>query len=63
MYTFDLTKALGELELSLYRDGYTSEVIIMAKRISAFGYGDEVEGLFVMYDEAIYHEQECEFDY
>ena len=62
MTTIDLMKALGELELMVYRDGYTSEVVSLGKYITALGFGYEVEGVFCMYDEAMYHEQECEFD-
>lgn len=62
MNTIDLMKVLGELELMLYSDGYTSEVVSLGKYITALGYGTEVEGVFCMYDEAIYNEQECEFD-
>ena len=62
MTTIDLMKALGELEERLYRDGYTSEVVSLGKYITALGFGYEVEGVFCMYDEAMYHEQECEFD-
>ena len=62
MLSIDLMKALGELEERVYRDGYTSEVVSLGKYITALGYGLEVEGVFCMYDEAMYHEQECEFD-
>jgi hypothetical protein len=62
MTTIDLMKVLNELELMVYRDGYTSEVVSLGKYISALGFGYEVEGVFCMYDEAMYHEQECEFD-
>ena len=62
MTTIDLMKVLNELELMVYRDGYTSEVVSLGKYITALGFGYEVEGVFCMYDEAIYHEQECEFD-
>jgi hypothetical protein len=62
MLSIDLMKALGELEERVYRDGYTSEVVSLGKYITALGYGLEVEGVFCMYDEAIYNEQECEFD-
>jgi hypothetical protein len=62
MLSIDLMKALGELEERVYRDGYTTEVVSLGKYITALGYGLEVEGVFCMYDEAIYHEQECEFD-
>ena len=62
MLSIDLMKALGDLEERLYRDGYTTEVVSLGKYITALGYGLEVEGVFCMYDEAIYHEQECEFD-
>lgn len=62
MLSIDLMKALGELELMVYRDGYTTEVVSLGKYITALGYGLEVEGVFCMYDEAMYHEQECEFD-
>lgn len=62
MTTIDLMKVLGELELMVYRDGYTSEVVSLGKYITALGFGYEVEGVFCMYDEAMYHEQECEFD-
>ena len=62
MLSIDLMKALGELEERVYRDGYTTEVVSLGKYITALGYGTEVEGVFCMYDEAIYHEQECEFD-
>jgi hypothetical protein len=62
MLSIDLMKALGELEERVYRDGYTTEVVSLGKYITALGYGLEVESVFCMYDEAIYHEQECEFD-
>jgi predicted enzyme involved in methoxymalonyl-ACP biosynthesis len=62
MNTIDLMKALNELELMVYKDGYTSEVVSLGKYISALGFGYEVEGVFCMYDEAMYHGQECEFD-
>ena len=62
MLSIDLMKALGELEERIYRDGYTSEVVSLGKYITALGFGYEVEGVFCMYDEAMYHEQECEFD-
>ena len=62
MLSIDLMKALGELEERVYRDGITTEVVSLGKNITALGYGTEVEGVFCMYDEAIYHEQECEFD-
>jgi hypothetical protein len=62
MLSIDLMKSLGELEERVYRDGYTTEVVSLGKYITALGYGLEVEGVFCMYDEAIYHEQECEFD-
>ena len=62
MLSIDLMKVLGELEERLYRDGYTTEVVSLGKYITALGFGYEVEGVFCMYDEAIYNEQECEFD-
>jgi hypothetical protein len=62
MRTIDLMKVLGELEERIYRDGYTTEVVNLGKYITALGFGTEVEGVFCMYDEAMYHEQECEFD-
>jgi hypothetical protein len=62
MLSIDLMKALGELEERVYRDGYTTEVVSLGKYITALGYGLEVEGVCCMYDEAMYHEQECEFD-
>ena len=62
MLSIDLMKVLGELELMLYSDGYTSKVVSLGKYLTALGFGDEVEGMFCMYDEAIYHNQECEFD-
>ena len=62
MNTIDLMKVLNELELMVYKDGYTSEVFKLASKLSAFGFGTEVEGVFCMYDEAIYNQQECEFD-
>ena len=49
MNTIDLMKVLGELELMLYSDGYTSEVVSLGKYITALGYGTEVEGVFCMY--------------
>ena len=62
MNTIFLTRVLNELELMLYSDGYTSKVVNLGKYLTALGFGDEVEGMFCMYDEAIYNEQECEFD-
>jgi hypothetical protein len=62
MLSIDLMKSLNELEERVYRDGYTAEVVSLGKYITALGYGLEVEGVFCMYDEAMYHEQECEFD-
>lgn len=62
MLSIDLMKVLGELELMLYSDGYTSKVVSLGKYLTVLGYGTEVEGVFCMYDEAMYHEQECEFD-
>jgi hypothetical protein len=62
MLSIDLMKVLGELEERVYRDGYTTEVVSLGKYITALGYGTEVECVFCMYDEAMYHEQECEFD-
>lgn len=62
MNTIDLMKVLNELELMVYRDGYTSEVVSLGKYITALGYFYEVEAVFCMYDEAMYHGQECEFD-
>jgi hypothetical protein len=62
MLSIDLMKSLNELENRLYSDGYTSEVVSLGKYITALGFGTEVEGVFCMYDEAMYHEQECEFD-
>jgi hypothetical protein len=62
MLSIDLMKSLNELENRLYSDGYTSEVVSLGKYITALGFGTEVEGVFCMYDEAIYNEQECEFD-
>ena len=62
MNTIDLMKSLNELEERVYRDGYTTEVVSLGKYITALGFGTEVEGVFCMYDEAMYHGQECEFD-
>ena len=62
MLSIDLMKSLNELEERVYRDGYTTEVVSLGKYITALGFGTEVEGVFCMYDEAMYHEQECEFD-
>ena len=62
MLSIDLMKSLNELENRLYSDGYTSEVVSLGKYITALGYGLEVEGVFCMYDEAMYYGQECEFD-
>jgi hypothetical protein len=62
MLSIDLMKALGELEERVYRDGYTTEVVSLGKYITALGYGLEVEGVFCMYDEAMYSTQCSEFD-
>jgi len=62
MMKIDLMKLLGELEERIYRDGYCAEVVSLGKYLTALGYGTEVESVFCMYDEAMYHEQECEFD-
>jgi hypothetical protein len=62
MLSIDLMKSLNELENRLYSDGYTSEVVSLGKYITALGYGLEVEGVFCMYDEAMYYVQCSEFD-
>jgi len=62
MLSIDLMKSLGELEERVYRDGYTTEVVSLGKYITALGYGLEVEGVFCMYDEAMYSTQCSEFD-
>jgi hypothetical protein len=62
MLSIDLMKVLGELEERVYRDGYTTEVVSLGKYITALGYGLEVEGVFCMYDEAMYSTQCSEFD-
>jgi hypothetical protein len=62
MLSIDLMKSLNELEERVYRDGYTTEVVSLGKYITALGYGLEVEGVFCMYDEAMYYTQCSEFD-
>jgi len=62
MLSIDLMKSLGELEERAYRDGYCAEVVSLGKYITALGYGLEVEGVFCMYDEAMYYVQCSEFD-
>ena len=62
MNTIDLMKVLNELEERIYRDGYTTEVVSLGKYITALGFGTEVEGVFCMYDEAMYSTQCSEFD-
>ena len=62
MLSIDLMKVLGELEERIYRDGYTTEVVSLGKYITALGFGTEVEGVFCMYDEAMYSTQCSEFD-
>jgi len=62
MLSIDLMKSLNELEERIYRDGYCAEVVSLGKYLTALGYGTEVEGVFCMYDEAMYYVQCSEFD-
>jgi len=57
-----MVNIIGKLEQKLYADGYTTEVLQLAESLSELGFRTEVECVLCMYDEAMYYEQECEFD-